>query len=298
MDNVELKNTDSKNIIGRVVKGVGGQYTVYANSREYVGKPRGIFRKSGTKVLVGDIVEFSEFSEEEIVIEKILERKNQLVRPVVANVDQVLVSFSIKNPEINYDMLDRILVLAEESNVDIILCINKIELATEEEILAFKNIYGKLYKILEVSTFENIGRESLVEALEGKVTVFAGPSGVGKSSMINMITDISIMETGGISDKIKRGKHTTRHSQFILLEEFEKETFIVDSPGFSSLGLEHIDKLELKEYFIEFKNYSNCKFMDCVHINEPNCEVKDNLGKNISEVRYNRYKHFYSELKS
>ncbi len=296
MDDLDLKNTD--NIIGRVIKGVGGQYTVYANGREYIGKPRGIFRKSGTKVLVGDIVEFSEFSEDEIVIEKIIERRNQLVRPVVANVDQVIVSFAIKNPEINYDMLDRIIVLAEESMVDIVLCINKIELATEEELQAFRNIYGKLYKILEVSTFENIGRGSLIDALEGKVTVFAGPSGVGKSSMINMITDISLMETGGISDKIKRGKHTTRHSQFILLEEFEKETFIVDSPGFSSLGLEHIGKTELREYFIEFKNYSNCKFMDCVHVNEPNCEVKENVGKNISEARYNRYKHFYSELKS
>ncbi len=296
MDNLDLRNTD--NIVGRVIKGVGGQYTVYANSREYVGKPRGIFRKSGTKVLVGDLVEFSEFSEDEIVIEKIIDRENQLVRPVVANVDQVIISFAIKNPEINYDMLDRIIVLAEESKVDIIICINKIELATEAELQVFRDIYGKLYKILEVSTFENIGRESLVEALEGKVTVFAGPSGVGKSSMINMITDISLMETGGISDKIKRGKHTTRHSQFILLEEFEKETFIVDSPGFSSLGLEHIGKTELRHYYVDFKNYSNCKFMDCVHINEPNCEVKENLGVNISESRYNRYKHFYSELRS
>ncbi len=298
MDNLDLENVDSKNIVGRVIKGVGGQYTVFAKGKEYVGKPRGIFRKTGTKVLVGDFVEFSEFSEEEIVIEKILERKNQLVRPVIANVDQVIVSFAIKNPEVNYDMLDRIIVLAEESKVDIILCLNKIELATQEELQSFRDIYGKLYKIIEVSTFENIGREDLVNTLEGKATVFAGPSGVGKSSMINMITDISVMETGVISDKIKRGKHTTRHSQFILLEEFKKETFIVDSPGFSSLGLEHIGKTELREYFVEFKKYSNCKFLDCVHVNEPNCEVKENLGKNISEVRYNRYKHFYSELKS
>ncbi len=287
----------SLNKVGRVIKGVGGQYTVYTEGVEYVGKPRGIFRKSGTKVLVGDIVEFSEVSEDEIVIEKILDRKNKLVRPVITNVDQVIISFAIKNPDINYDMLDRIIVLAEESNVEIVLCLNKIELATEEELQAFRDIYGNIYKIIEVSTFENIGRQSLIDTLEGKATVFAGPSGVGKSSMINMITDVSVMETGVISDKIKRGKHTTRHSQFILLEEFDEETFIVDSPGFSSLGLEHIDKTELKNYFVEFKNYSNCKFLDCVHVNEPNCEVKDNVGENISEARYKRYKHFYSELK-
>ncbi len=283
---------------GRVIKGVGGQYTVFCDGTEYVGKPRGIFRKSGTKVLVGDLVEFSEHSDDEIVIETILDRTNQLVRPVVANVDQVIISFAIKSPEVNYDMLDRIIVLAEESKVDIILCINKVDLATAEEINKFKNIYGDIYKILEVSTYENKGRESLVETLEGKVTVFAGPSGVGKSSMINMITDITLMETGGISDKIQRGKHTTRHSQFILLENFEKETFIVDSPGFSSLGLEHIGKLELKDYFVEFNDYSNCKFLDCVHINEPSCEVKENVGTAINKERYNRYKHFYSELKN
>ncbi len=283
---------------GRVIKGVGGQYTVYCEGTEYVGKPRGIFRKSGTKVLVGDIVEFSEQSADEIVIETILDRRNKLVRPVVANVDQVIISFAIKSPEVNYDMLDRIIVLAEEAKVDIILCINKVDLATKEEINKFKNIYGDIYKILEVSTYENKGRESLVETLEGKVTVFAGPSGVGKSSMINMITDVSLMDTGGISDKIQRGKHTTRHSQFILLENFEKETFIVDSPGFSSLGLEHIGKLELKEYFVEFNPHSNCKFLDCVHINEPSCEVKDNVGGSITKERYNRYKHFYTELKN
>ncbi len=283
---------------GRVIKGVGGQYTVFCEGVEYVGKPRGIFRKSGTKVLVGDMVEFSEHSEDEIVIETILDRKNQLIRPVVANVDQVIISFAIKSPEVNYDMLDRIIVLAEEAKVDIILCINKVDLATEEEINKFKNVYGNLYKILEVSTYANKGREGLVETLEGKVTVFAGPSGVGKSSMINMITDITLMETGGISDKIQRGKHTTRHSQFILLENFDKETFIVDSPGFSSLGLEHIGKLELKEYFVDFNKYSNCKFLDCVHINEPNCEVKDNVGTEINKERYIRYKHFYSELKN
>ncbi len=283
---------------GRVIKGVGGQYTVFCEGIEYVGKPRGIFRKSGTKVLVGDVVEFSEQSGDEIVIETILDRKNQLVRPVVANVDQVIISFAIKSPEVNYDMLDRIIVLAEEANVDIILCINKVDLATVDEVNKFKSIYGDIYKILEVSTYENKGRESLVETLEGKVTVFAGPSGVGKSSMINMITDVTLMETGDISDKIQRGKHTTRHSQFILLENFKKETFIVDSPGFSSLGLEHIGKLELKEYFVEFNDYSNCKFLDCVHINEPNCEVKENVGKAINRERYNRYKHFYSELKN
>lgn len=289
------------NLVGRVIKGVGGQYTVYCEGREYVGKPRGIFRKSGTKVLVGDIVKFSVVSDEEIVIEKILDRKNRLVRPVVANVDQVIISFAIKSPDINYDMLDRIIILAEESNVDIVLCLNKIDLATEKELQAFRDIYGKMYKILEVSTYKDLGRESLIETLEGKATVFAGPSGVGKSSMINMITDSVTngvsMETGEISDKIKRGKHTTRHSQFILLENYEQETFIVDSPGFSSLDLSHIKKIELKDYYVEFKKYSNCKFLDCIHINEPSCEVKENVGTNISEERYARYKYFCSELK-
>lgn len=282
---------------GRVIKGVGGQYTVYSGNKEYVGKPRGIFRKTNQKVLVGDFVEFSFVDDNEIVIEKILKRKNRLVRPVVANVDQVIISFSIKSPVVNYDMLDRIIVLAEECKVDIVLCINKVDLATDDELQKFRDIYENLYKIIEVSTVDKIGRESLIETLEGKANVFAGPSGVGKSSMINMITNIFTMETGEVSDKIKRGKHTTRHSQFIRLEEFEKETFIVDSPGFSSLGLEHIEKSELRDYFIEFRKFENCKFLDCAHINEPSCVIKDNIGENISKERYSRYKHFYSELK-
>lgn len=283
---------------GRVIKGVGGLYTVYVDGKTYEGKPRGIFRNTNTKVLIGDWVNCTIIDEvtEEIVIEEIMERSNELVRPKVCNVDQVIIVFALKSPNINYDLLDRFIVLAEEVGLDIIICINKVDLLTEEEINAFNDIYAKLYKVIFVSTYDSVGIEPIKNMLNGKVTVLAGPSGVGKSSIINEVLQKNTMDTGEISDKIKRGKHTTRHSEFIPIPFCDANSFLVDSPGFTSLFFGHLDATELKYYFKEFREFSNCKYQNCNHINEPDCEVKEHIGKEIKEVRYNRYKNFYNEI--
>ncbi len=259
-----------------------------------MGNPRGVFRKDKVKILVGDKVEISILDEstKECVIEKLFERETELIRPRIANVEQVVIVFALKEPKLNYDLLDKFIILAEEVRVDITICINKIDLVSEDELLDFKKIYGNLYNIVEVSTFKNIGFDKLKGHLSGKVTVFAGPSGVGKSSIVNQIFQKEIMETGVVSKKIGRGKHTTRHSEFLVYED----GFIVDTPGFTSLEVSHIDKDNIKEYYKEFREFSDqCKFQDCRHINEPNCKVKEEIGKAISEKRYNSYKQYYSE---
>ncbi|MFV0520584.1 MAG: ribosome small subunit-dependent GTPase A [Lachnospirales bacterium] len=281
-------------IKGQVIKGVGGLYTVSTKEGLYNGNPRGLFRKDNIKILVGDKVDISILNEEtkECVIEELFERETELIRPKIANVEQVVIVFALKEPKLNYDLLDKFIILAEEVKVDIIICINKIDLATKEEIIAFKEIYSDLYPIIEVSTINMTGLDDLKACLSNKTTVFAGPSGVGKSSIVNKIFQRDIMETGVVSKKIGRGKHTTRHSEFL---EYEGG-FIVDTPGFTSLEVNHLEKDNIKNYYKEFLKFQGqCKFQDCRHINEPECKVKLELGKGINEKRYNSYKQYYVE---
>ncbi len=170
------------------------------------------------------------------------------------------------------------------------MCVNKIDLVKDDEITKFNKIYGNIYKVVTVSTIEEKGLDSLKETLKKETTVFAGPSGVGKSSIVNKLLNKEVMETGVVSKKIGRGKHTTRHSEFITFED----GYVVDTPGFTSLDLSHIHKEDLKLYYKEFQNYNNCcQFSDCNHINEPKCKVKDEVGKTINEKRYNSYKFFF-----
>ncbi len=253
-----------------------------------------MFRKDNIKVLVGDFVKITVLDEEkkECVIEELLPRKTELIRPRVANVTQVIIVFAFKDPKLNYDLLDRFIVLAEEAGLDIVLCINKADLVNDDEIQQFKNIYENLYKVINVSTFEDRGLDEIKEVLNKQTTVFAGPSGVGKSSIVNKILNKEVMETGFVSKKIGRGKHTTRHSEFITFED----GYIVDTPGFTSLDLSHIAKEDLRLYYREFEQFNDlCKFSNCVHINEPKCKIKDEIGKTINEKRYNSYKFFHQE---
>jgi len=281
---------------GRIIKGVGGLYHVDTSLGVFSCSAKGIFRKDNTVPVIGDHVEIEIISEKdnEGVIAKIFPRKNELKRPRVCNVDQSILVFSVINPELNFDLLDRLIVLSEEQNLGIIICLNKIDITNEPTLLAIKEEYERLgYTVVLTSNTGELGH--LEEVLKGKVSVFCGPSGVGKSSIINIIAPFAKMEVGDISSKNKKGKHTTRHTQ--LIRAFA-DSYIVDSPGFSSLFFDTIEDSELAYYFKEFREFlGECKYNNCLHINEPNCAIKDEVEKgNVSKKRYDRYVRFLAEL--
>lgn len=285
---------------GKIVKGIAGFYYVsVAGSGIYECKAKGAFRQKKMKPLVGDNVSIDIIDEEEKKgnVVEILPRKNALVRPAVANVDQALVIFAGTSPKPNLNLLDRFLLMMEQQNVPTLICFNKEDLASEAEIQELRDAYGTCgYPLLFVSARQQEGIEPLRAALEGKTTTVAGPSGVGKSTLINLLAPEVQMETGEISEKIQRGKHTTRHSQLILLNE---QTYIFDTPGFSSLAVDFFEKETLGTLFPEFVEYEqNCRFTGCSHIGEPVCGVKEALAEGkISQSRYNNYVQIYNELK-
>lgn len=284
-------------MIGRIIRGVGGLYYVAANGSIYECSARGKFRKDKITPTVGDFVDFTILDDENKkgALDKILERKNSLIRPRVVNIDTAIITFAAKSPDINRDLLDRFLILAERQNIpNIIICINKADLSSEEEKQEFLSVYGKIYDVAFVSAKENIGFENLKDLIKG-VTVFAGPSGVGKSSIINHLIPDSKRETGEISKKIERGKHTTRQVELLYMVD---DKYIVDSPGFTSLSLDFLKPEDIQNYFREFEDYiGKCRFVDCAHIAEPDCAIKENIGKNISKERYERFVYLYNELK-
>jgi ribosome biogenesis GTPase len=287
-------------MLGKIMKGIAGFYYVYAeNGNVYECKAKGIFRKDNIKPLVGDDVEISVLDEEkkEGSIAAILPRKNQLIRPAVANVDQAFVIFAMENPKPNFMLLDRFLIMMEREGVPAVICFNKKDLGDSAQAQEWKEIYEQCgYTVLQTSAHSGEGVEEIRRVLQGKTTVVAGPSGVGKSSVTNCVQDGIFMETGEISRKLKRGKHTTRHSQIIPVG---KETFLVDTPGFSSLYLADMEEQELKNYFPEFEKFaSSCRFLECRHLKEPDCAVKEALERGeISRLRYENYLGLYQELK-
>lgn len=285
---------------GKIIRGIAGFYYVHRpDGSVYECKAKGIFRNQKIKPLVGDDVELEILDEEKKLasIVDILPRKSQLIRPAVANADQALVVFAAKDPEPNWSLLDRFLILMAKQNLPVIICFNKTDLITEEECKAIENGYRNSgYEIRFLSARGNVGTGQIKELLSHKTTVLAGPSGVGKSTLVNLLQPGVIMETGEVSEKIRRGKHTTRHSEFIWIED---DTYILDTPGFSSLELEEIEAEELKQYFPEFHPHEGkCRFRGCVHENEPECAIKQ-AGKAglISKQRYLSYLQLYKELK-
>ena len=285
---------------GKIIKGIAGFYYIYAENDEvYECKAKGIFRKDNRKPLVGDNVEIEVLDEQEKEgsVTAILPRKNSLIRPAVANVDQAFVIFAMDNPKPNFMLLDRFLIMMEKENVPAVICFNKKDLATEEELEFLYETYKSCgYQVILSSTFNGEGLEEIREILKGKTTVVAGPSGVGKSSITNALQENVQMETGEISKKLKRGKHTTRHSQVIPVG---KDTYLMDTPGFSSLYLTDIEEQELKDYFPEFREYEDqCRFQGCRHIHEPGCAVKEALSNHkISSLRYEDYLGLHEEIK-
>ena len=263
-------------IEGRIIKGIGGFYYVDTDNGLYECRARGIFRKNKITPLVGDFVKISVVDEENKkgVVEEIAERETELVRPPIANVNKALIVFAVKNPTPHLSLLDRFIVLAERENLEIVIILTKIDLDDDNTFEKIKNIYEPCgYKVIGVSNLEKKNIDKVKEELRDNTVVFAGPSGVGKSSLLNEIDKNFKLKTGDVSDKIKRGKHTTRHAE---LFELEFGGMVADTPGFSSLTLDDIEDVDLKDYFIEFDNYDDCKFGSrCIHQNEPNCAVKE-----------------------
>lgn len=285
---------------GKIIKGIAGFYYIYAeDGNVYECKAKGIFRKDNFKPLVGDNVEITVLNEEEKEgsVTSILPRRNSLIRPAVANVDQAFLIFAMENPKPNFLLLDRFLIMMEQQKIPVVICFNKKDVGEKEEMEKLYEIYtGCGYRVVLSSTYEGEGMDEIHEILKGKTTVVAGPSGVGKSSITNCMQGEVQMETGEISKKLKRGKHTTRHSQVIPVE---KNTFLVDTPGFSSLYLTDMKEEELRDYFPEFVMYEpQCRFQGCMHIHEPGCAVKEALSEGkISQQRYDNYLALYEELK-
>lgn len=287
-------------MIGKIIKGIAGFYYVHVPEYGiYECRAKGIFRKQKIKPLIGDDVEITALDEEKKLgnLVSILPRKNELIRPAVSNIDQAVVIFAGTKPSPNFNLLDRFLLLMEKQQVPVTICFNKMDLMEKEDEEQLKSIYEKSgYPILFTSTYEEKGIEQLLQCLENKTTVLAGPSGVGKSSIMNELQPNAAMETGDISEKIQRGKHTTRHSEIIHVKD---NTYVMDTPGFSSIWIEQMEKEELKDYFLEFTPYEKyCKYQGCVHISEPNCGVKQALEEEkINQIRYENYVNFYQELK-
>ena len=286
---------------GKIIKGIAGFYYVHDGiSNVYECKAKGVFRNKKIKPLVGDNVEFDIIDEQEKTgnIVDILTRENELIRPAVANIDQAMIVFAVTAPEPNLNLLDRFLVTMEAQNVPVVICFNKKDLATEEEAGKLTSIYEAAgYEVHLTNAKSGEGMEEIRGILRGKTTALAGPSGVGKSTITNEIQPEAAMETGAISEKIKRGKHTTRHSEICFVEE---DTFVMDTPGFSSMFVENMKPEELQNYFPEFDPFiPDCRFLGCAHFGERECGVKDAVkeGK-IAASRYENYRLVYEELKN
>ena len=285
---------------GKIIKGIAGFYYVHdGKSDVFQCKAKGVFRNRKIKPLVGDDVEFeiTDEKDKEGNITEILPRKNSLIRPAVANIDQAIVVFALMDPEPNLNLLDRFLVMMETQQIPVTICFNKADLTKAKEEEKYRAIYEPAgYDVVFVSVYEKEGIDEIRKRIAGKTTVLAGPSGVGKSSLTNCLYPEAEMETGSVSEKIRRGRHTTRHSQLFFLGE---KTFMMDTPGFSSMYVEDMEAGDLKEYFPEFKQYEDgCRFLGCVHVGEKICGIKEAVeGGKISRSRYDNYVLMYQELK-
>ena len=284
---------------GVIIRGVGGFYYVKTSEGIIESRARGLFRDENITPLVGDKVNIR-ISEEDNsgYIDEIYPRTTELLRPPVANVSQAVIVMSIKNPDINTWLLDKFLLMAEYEKLEVIICFNKSDLS-EDKTLSLSEVYKKAgYRVIITSVLQEIGIDELRSALDNNITVFAGPSGAGKSSLLNAINPLLKLETGDISNKSKRGKHTTRHVELLNLKE---ESYVLDTPGFSSLHLDFIEEeVELREYFREINKIGKeCRFISCLHDKEPDCAVKNNVETgNIDKDRYDNYLLLLKEIKS
>ena len=282
---------------GKIIGNISNVYKIKTESKEYNAYARGKLKNNEITPLVGDNVEIQVTDEEksEAIIEKVEQRKNEIKRPKISNIDQIIFVISTKHPKPDLLMLDKQLAYAEKLGINAIIIINKIDL--QDSYIEIKEEYSKVgYKVIVTSAKENKGIEEVNEILKNKVSVFSGNSGVGKSSLINAIFNTDKTQEGEVSKKNKKGKNTTTDTK---LYEIEENTYIADTPGFSSFEISEIESSELDKYFIEIeKKLENCEFVGCTHIKEKKCGVKQAVqdGK-ISQGRYERFCEIYNELK-
>lgn len=279
---------------GVVVKAYSGYYYVHDGRGEWECSLRGRFRHEKQQVLVGDRVELRPRHGQAGVIEKVLPRRSALVRPPVANVDQAVIVFAVREPDPNPGLLERFLITAAMNQIEPLICFNKVDLTKDGQVELVSR-YRESYRVVVTSAKTGVGLNGLREGLRGRVSVFAGPSGVGKSTILNALLPDLKLKTGDLSDKLKRGKHTTRHVELISLPE---GGLVADTPGFSSLDLPDLKPEELAGYFPEMEGYfGGCYFTGCLHYKEPNCAVKEAVeAGRIEESRYRQYLEFMQEL--
>ena len=279
---------------GIIIKGIGGFYYVKVGERIIECKARGKFRYEELVPTVGDLVNIEVKNDKGFIL-SINERRNKLIRPSVSNVTQAFVVFALKKPDINIDLLNKFLVLCEYNNIKAIVCLNKLDLCDDKDVKKINDMLKlSCYETIMLKAKEGYGIENIKERIKGEISVFCGPSGVGKSTILNKVAGIKLMETGDISEKLERGKHTTRHSELVEIND----GYVVDTPGFSSMDIDFIEKEKLQLCLREFDEYRDkCRFKGCLHYKEPQCSVKDAVkeGK-INQIRYEFYLKTLEEL--
>ena len=273
-------------MIGRIEKQISDKYTVNVKGEKYVCVARGKFRKLNLSPLVGDIVDVNL---DTLQIEDIKPRKNELKRPVVANVDVALIVTSVKKPDLSLSLLDKELTVILANKIEPVICFTKLDLLDKKEKKDLKPLI-KYYKSIGIKVVSNKNLFSIKRILKNKVVVLTGQTGAGKSSLLNKLGKDLNIETKPISEALNRGVHTTRHTELYKIGNI----YFVDTPGFSSLDLTDLSKEQIRTSFLEFSHY-NCKFKDCFHLKEKDCLVKDNVGKNILPSRYLNYGRFIKE---
>ncbi|WP_297791171.1 ribosome small subunit-dependent GTPase A [uncultured Anaerococcus sp.] len=280
---------------GKIIKAQKELYYVSLENETLNCKARGNFRKKGIRPLVGDNVIVEPLGNDTGYITEISPRKNEIKRPNISNIDQILLFATIKNPPLNLFNLDKYLAMCEFIGVDVCMILSKIDLASQNEIGDFVKIYQPLgYQIITLDNYKDFPKDKVLRMLEGKTSAVSGASGVGKSTFLTNLVEKDI-EIGSISEKSKRGKNTTRHTEIYKIKE---DSFIFDTPGFDSFDIDFIEnETSLKETFREFKG-KTCRFKDCNHINEPHCKIKEALALGeISQNRYDNYLMLFDEIK-
>ncbi len=282
---------------GRIIKNFNGYYYVETPEKEIVTcKIKGKMKQERFSAVTGDFVEFQKNPDGESMITRVLPRRNFMERPAIANLDCIIIAFACCDPDFSFLLADKMLAFAERAGIEAVLCLNKTDLVNEAELDKITKVYKLAgYKVFAVSAAQGEGLEELRAFLNGKVSAFAGPSGVGKSSMLNALQPGIGLQTGSVSEKIGRGRHTTRYAQLLPFNG----GYLADTPGFGNLLAENIDEREFYKYFREFKNFEHeCKFMPCTHTHEPVCGVKKAAEAGlIAPSRYQSYLDILDEIK-